>query len=115
MNNPRNLAAAAVGVAGVLYLIPGNIFNTPATKGIGDAWSKGGGSTTHTPAIATPRGYAERTESNQVHAKGLDTEHFQENQASQRTGSAGPLDKPWNQAYHGTNEGHTGSKKISGS
>jgi hypothetical protein len=56
MNNPRNLALAGAGVAAVLYIIPGNIFNTPGTKNIGDAWSRGGGSTTHTPAISTPRG-----------------------------------------------------------
>jgi hypothetical protein len=70
MNNPRNLALAGAGVAAVLYLIPGNILNTPATKGVGDAWSRGGGAKDHTPAIATPRGYADRTDSNQTNPKG---------------------------------------------
>jgi hypothetical protein len=70
MNNPRNLALAGAGVAAALYLLPGNVLNTPATKSIGDAWSRGGGARDHTPAIATTRGNADKTESNQLNPTG---------------------------------------------
>jgi hypothetical protein len=105
MNNPRNLALAGAGVATALYLIPGNIFNTPGTKNVGSAWSRGGGSTSHSPAIATPLGHEDQTRSNQIDPQGtlgpillpnksnlqlimvigLPTEHFKENQASQKS------------------------------
>jgi hypothetical protein len=56
MNNPRNLALAAGGVAGGIYLLGINPFNTKGTQNVGDAWSRAGGAHTHTPAIATPLG-----------------------------------------------------------
>lgn len=42
MNNPGNLALGAAGVAAPLYFTPGNPFNTPAVKAVGDAHVKGG-------------------------------------------------------------------------
>lgn len=56
MNNPRNLAIGAAGVAALVYFTPGNPFNTPAVKAVGDAHAKGGAAPTHTPAISTGRG-----------------------------------------------------------
>ncbi|KAF2429913.1 hypothetical protein EJ08DRAFT_679634 [Tothia fuscella] len=102
MNNPRNLAMIAAGVGAAVYFIPGNVFSTPGTKNIGDAWSRGGGSTTHTPAISTPRGYAEKTESNQLNPKGIDTQHFKDNHASQRTDDTTNAGKEMNRSLHGT-------------
>lgn len=56
MNNPRNLALAGAGVAGGIYLIGINPFNSYGSQNIGNAWSRAGGSQTHSPAIATPLG-----------------------------------------------------------
>lgn len=56
MNNPRNLALGAAGVAALLYFTPGNPFNTPAVKMVGEAHAKGGALPNHSPAIATGRG-----------------------------------------------------------
>ncbi|TLD39453.1 Essential protein-like protein Yae1 [Venturia nashicola] len=58
MNNPRNLALAGVGVAGGIYLLGINPFNSYGSQNIGNAWSRAGGSQTHSPAIATPLGTA---------------------------------------------------------
>ena len=55
---PRNLAIVG-GLAGAVYVVPSlmpNVFETQGTKNIGDRWSVGGGSNTHTPGVATKRG-----------------------------------------------------------
>jgi len=111
MNNPRNLVLAGAGIAAALYFIPGNIFSTPGTKNIGNAWSRGGGTHDHTPAIATRRGDPDHVEPNQINPKGesgsagINSEHFREKQAAQRPGDPGPFDKAWNKAHYGTDKG----------
>lgn len=59
MNNPKVLGGAAVGIAAILWFTPGNPFNTPGVQNVGDAWSRGGGTQSGTPAISTPRGSKE--------------------------------------------------------
>jgi len=62
---PRNIAIiTAVPVAAYLYstvrggTLPINPLETPASKSIGERWSAGGGTTVHTPGVATRRGTA---------------------------------------------------------
>jgi len=112
MNNPRNLAMAGVGVAGALYFLPINPFNTYGTQNIGKAWSRAGGSTTHTPAIATKLGDHTSNISNQMHAKGesgddsgVDTKHFQDHHTDQRVGEPGMIKKAMHQAHYGSDKG----------
>ncbi|CAD0087335.1 unnamed protein product [Aureobasidium mustum] len=76
-----------------------------STKNIGARWSAGGGSDVHTPGAATPRGNIENTQENQTNASGIRSDHFQENQISQRPGEPGTFDKAWNKAHYGTEKG----------
>ncbi|KAI5194960.1 hypothetical protein E4T39_08444 [Aureobasidium subglaciale] len=82
-----------------------NVFETQGSKNIGARWSAGGGSDVHTPGVATTRGNAEDTQEKQDGPSGINTEHFKENQASQRPGEPGPFDKAWNKSHYGTDKG----------
>lgn len=66
MNNPRNLALAAVGVGAVLYFAPINFFRTPAVKAVEDRYSAGGGTDRHMPGTSTPRGEIESEQSIEI-------------------------------------------------
>ncbi|KAK5112932.1 hypothetical protein LTR62_003754 [Meristemomyces frigidus] len=88
----RNAAIGAVGIGAFFYLFPrtaakvpvGNVFETPAVKSVAARHSSGGGSDTHTPGVATQRGDASATVSNQQNPKGVDTEHFKQNMTAQK-------------------------------
>ncbi|KAI4844741.1 hypothetical protein E4T44_06026 [Aureobasidium sp. EXF-8845] len=82
-----------------------NPFETQGTRNIADRWSAGGGSDVHTPGAATPRGNSAATTPNQKDPKGINTEHFQEHQISQRPGEPGAFDKQWNKSHYGTEKG----------
>ncbi|KAK4957759.1 hypothetical protein LTR66_000279 [Elasticomyces elasticus] len=108
---PRNLVIGGGLLAAVLFVpkpesMNVNIFQTPGQKNIGDAFSRGGGSDVHTPGVATPRGNADNISEPQSHQKGPRSEHFQENQASQRPEGTGTFDnKKFNQANYGADKG----------
>ncbi|OJD31110.1 uncharacterized protein BKCO1_5200080 [Diplodia corticola] len=87
----RNKAVWAVGGAlGVFYMVPkfsgnsDNVFETPGVQNIGERWSAGGGTPTHTPATATRRGDPHDTESPRDGPTSVNTEHFKEKLADQR-------------------------------
>ncbi|KAE9972899.1 hypothetical protein EG328_004707 [Venturia inaequalis] len=113
MNNPRNLALAGVGVAGGIYLLGINPFNSYGSQNIGNAWSRAGGSQTHSPAIATPlgtapsaaRGSTTDNKSNQVDAKGVDSDHFKDNHMDQKVGQPGPIKRAMSNAHYGNENG----------
>ncbi|KAF1987689.1 hypothetical protein K402DRAFT_392493 [Aulographum hederae CBS 113979] len=107
LSKPRNLLLAAGAVGAVVYMVPGNIFHTPATKSVGERWSKGGGSDTHTPAMATPLGSAEQTTPrSNIKAKGPGTPHFENSHGDQIPGQQPTsIGKQWNQAHYGNDKG----------
>ncbi|KAF2094161.1 hypothetical protein NA57DRAFT_80578 [Rhizodiscina lignyota] len=102
-NNPRNLLLGAAGVGACLYLFTNNIFSTPGTKQIEDRFSAGGGSDTHTPAQATPRGRPEMTQG-AAGSRGVDSKYFKENYASQLDDS-GPVAKKLHESNYGQGKG----------
>ncbi|KAI5201705.1 hypothetical protein E4T42_04277 [Aureobasidium subglaciale] len=109
-SRPRNLVILGGVLVGAAFIpTPGskttNVFETQGTKNIGARWSAAGGSDVHTPGVATTRGSAENTQEKQDGPSGINTEHFKENQASQRPGEPGPFDKAWNKAHYGTEKG----------
>jgi len=103
MNNPRNLALAAAGVAAVFTFTPLNPFNTPAVKAVGEAHARGGGTPTHKPAIATTR--AADNDPRHEGNTGMGTDHFRDNVASQGVGDPGILKKKFNTAMTGHEAG----------
>ncbi|QDS72829.1 hypothetical protein FKW77_006877 [Venturia effusa] len=105
MNNPRNLALAGVGVAGGIYFLGINPFNSYGSQNIGNAWSRAGGSQTHSPAIATPLGSTSDNKSNQLDAKGVDSDHFKDNHMDQKVGQPGPIKKAMSNAHYGNENG----------
>ncbi|EME39221.1 hypothetical protein DOTSEDRAFT_47812 [Dothistroma septosporum NZE10] len=84
----RNAAIAAAAVGAGIFLIPSSKKSVPletfATQNIANAYSRGGGSDTHLPGVATTRGKAEETMSNQINPRGVDSKHFVENVADQK-------------------------------
>ncbi|KAK5122469.1 hypothetical protein LTR85_004053 [Meristemomyces frigidus] len=107
---PRN-AFIVAGVGAAAFLFPrtsakanpvGNLFETPGTKNIGDSWSRGGGSNTHTPGAATKRGDKDMTVSTQENPKGIDTPHFQKTQNEQKPGQADMINSAYNKAHYGS-------------
>jgi len=111
MNNPRNLALAGAGVAGGIYLLGINPFNSYGSQNIGNAWSRAGGSQTHSPAIATPLGSTTDNKSNQLDAKGcfcdvgIDSDHFRDNHMNQKIAQPGPIKKAMSNAHYGNENG----------
>ncbi|KAL2351804.1 hypothetical protein BJ546DRAFT_259638 [Cryomyces antarcticus] len=109
MFRPRNLAILGAGVIAIMFVpFPGGtpkVFDTPASKSIGDRWSSGGGSTNHTPGAATKRGDKQDVMSNQKNPSGMGSTHFEENVANQRPGEPGPFDKAWNKSHYGSEKG----------
>ncbi|GAB7332889.1 hypothetical protein MBLNU13_g04605t1 [Cladosporium sp. NU13] len=92
---PRNIAIGAGAVGAVAFLFPRsikkvapmeNMFETQGVKNVGDRYAAQGGSNTHLPAVATPRGDPENTISNQTHAKGIGSGTFEQTQADQKVG-----------------------------
>ncbi|OQO07450.1 hypothetical protein B0A48_07147 [Cryoendolithus antarcticus] len=86
MASRRNLIIAAGVVGAGVYFFPraaakvtpnANAFQTPGVTNIGDRFSAGGGSNTHTPGVATPRGNAAATTSNQETMNGVGTSAFE--------------------------------------
>ncbi|KAK3053200.1 hypothetical protein LTR09_005826 [Extremus antarcticus] len=117
---PRNLAiAGAVGGVCFLGLFPrtrkqilpegvSDTIETPAMKQIGDRHSAGGGTNTHTPAVATRRGESgdpSHNESNQVQMKGAGTVHFNEKVADQKVDTQTGPEKMLNKSYYGSENG----------
>ncbi|TID27683.1 Essential protein-like protein Yae1 [Venturia nashicola] len=128
MNNPRNLALAGVGVAGGIYLLGINPFNSYGSQNIGNAWSRAGGSQTHSPAIATPLGTAPAAaealstvtisrEMGLMHVEisvdakgqsaggGIDSDHFKDKHMDQKVGQPGPIKKAMSNAHYGNENG----------
>ncbi|GME28347.1 hypothetical protein BKCO1_5200080 [Neofusicoccum parvum] len=75
----RNKAVWTVGGAiSIFYLVPrlsgnkDNVFETQAAQNIGDRWSAGGGTPTHTPATATKRGDPNHVEPSRDGSAGQD-------------------------------------------
>lgn len=57
MLKPRNLMLGGAVLGGIYFVgLPFNIFNTPASQNVGDRFAAVGGSNTHAPGVATPRG-----------------------------------------------------------
>nr|OQO24552.1 hypothetical protein B0A51_06801 [Rachicladosporium sp. CCFEE 5018] len=84
MASRRNLIVAAGVVGAGLFFFPRaaakvtpNAFETPGVKNIGDRYSAGGGTKTHLPGVATPRGNAEAVTSNQETMNGVGTPAFE--------------------------------------
>ncbi|KAK4546020.1 hypothetical protein LTR36_002157 [Oleoguttula mirabilis] len=107
---PRNFFIVG-GVAAAAFLFPrtsakanpiGNVFETPGTKNIGDSWSRGGGSNTHTPGAATKRGDKDMTISSQENPKGVDTPQFQKTQNEQKPGEPGMVSAAFSKSHYGS-------------
>ncbi|KAF2725683.1 hypothetical protein K431DRAFT_281046 [Polychaeton citri CBS 116435] len=101
---PRNLLIAG-GLGAAVYLSPINPFHTPGVQNVTDRYSAGGGSHNHQPGVATQRGRADITSSDQISPKGADTKHFEENVASQKVGTPGPVAKAFNETQLGQSKG----------
>ncbi|USW57473.1 hypothetical protein Slin15195_G107920 [Septoria linicola] len=107
-----NVAAAAGLTGAVVYFASReNVFNTHGAENVANAYSRGGGSTTHLPGVATKRGTpgdAADTRSPQENPKGIDTDYFKEHHAQQKAGEAGggaPFGKKLNEASYGHKDG----------
>ncbi|CAK4029523.1 Hypothetical predicted protein [Lecanosticta acicola] len=106
---PRN-AAIFAGVAGAaVFFLPSaknaKPIETFGTQNIANAYSRGGGSHTHLPGVATPRGNAEQTASSQINPKGIDTPHFIENVADQKAHDQAGVKKMLNKSVYGQEKG----------
>ncbi|KAL1635697.1 hypothetical protein SLS58_010135 [Diplodia intermedia] len=104
----KNKAVWVVGGAlSLFYMVPkfsgnsDNVFETPGVQNIGDRWSAGGGTPTHTPAGATKRGDPHHNESSRDGSTSVNSEHFKDKHADQRHGEPGPIAKAWNTAHYG--------------
>jgi len=109
-SRPRNLAIGGAVLAALAFVpTPGskttNPFQTQGTNNIGERWSAAGGSTVHTPGVATPRGDSKNEKENQVNPTGMPHDKFKETQSDQRPGKPGPFDKAWNEAHYGDEKG----------
>ncbi|SMQ52150.1 unnamed protein product [Zymoseptoria tritici ST99CH_3D7] len=97
---PRNFAIGAGSVAAIAYIVPkltgGKPIETFGSQNIADRYSAGGGSKTHLPGAATPRGEGnpDNVTSNQTNPKGVDTKHFKENHSDQKQDNS-PAGKVW--------------------
>lgn len=70
MLRPRNLAIVGGAIGGAYYTFTTfNVFETPATKAIGDRYSAGGGTPTHLPATATKLGDPDHVVPAHTHGK----------------------------------------------
>ncbi|KAK8168138.1 hypothetical protein BKA80DRAFT_266151 [Phyllosticta citrichinensis] len=92
--------SAAVGAIATIPAMNG-IFHTPATKQVAEAFSAGGGTHTHTPAVATPRGKRNEIHQHREGEGGLGSKHFHENFAAQRPDPPNPIAKKFNEAFLG--------------
>ncbi|KAK4499924.1 hypothetical protein PRZ48_008110 [Zasmidium cellare] len=103
---PRNVAIGGAAAGAVLYFWPkSKPIETFGTQNIANRMSAGGGTHTHTPAVATPRGKPDQTVSPQSNPTGIDTPHFVNNVADQKAhDQAGPK-KALNQAVYGQDKG----------
>ncbi|GIZ49744.1 hypothetical protein CKM354_001277100 [Cercospora kikuchii] len=113
LTGPNIIAGAGLTGAIVYFATRENMFETHGTQNIANAYSRAGGSKTHAPGIATKLGEqsdAEDTRSRQENPKGVDTEYFKENHASQKSdahkGGGAPFGKKLNEAAYG----HEGGK-----
>jgi len=111
---PRNIAigAGAIGAAVVLFprsakkVAPmDNIFETQGVKNVGDRYAAQGGTNTHLPAVATPRGNSEDTSSNQTHHKGPGTGIFEQTHADQKVGYPSETEAQFRKAHLGNEKG----------
>ncbi|KAK4616275.1 hypothetical protein CLAFUW4_10346 [Fulvia fulva] len=107
----RNAAIAAAAVGAGIFLIPSSKKSVPletfGTQNIANAYSRGGGSDTHLPGIATTRGQgkAEETMSKQINPKGVDTKHFVENVADQKADDKSGPEKALTKMAYGQEKG----------
>ena len=79
-----------------------NVFETPAVQNVGDRFSAGGGTQTHTPAIASPKNAKDTSTPHQQ--KGVGTVEFDEKHMSQRPGEPGGPGKAFRRAHLGNGE-----------
>ncbi|EGP86283.1 unnamed protein product [Zymoseptoria tritici ST99CH_1A5] len=107
---PRNFAIGAGSVAAIAYIVPkltgGKPIETFGSQNIADRYSAGGGSKTHLPGAATPRGEGnpDNVTSNQTNPKGVDTKHFKENHSDQKQDNS-PAGKVWQNSMYGNDKG----------
>ncbi|KAL1393278.1 hypothetical protein HDK64DRAFT_304405 [Phyllosticta capitalensis] len=91
--------------AGAIYAVPkltGNLFETPATRGVAEAFTAGGGSPTHTPAAGNAtRSRTEVRQRREGEGVGLGSKHFHENHAAQRADAPNVIAKKFNEAFTG--------------
>ncbi|KAM3414580.1 hypothetical protein BST61_g9738 [Cercospora zeina] len=109
---PNIIAGAGLTGAIVYFASRGNMFETHGAQNVANAYSRGGGSKTHLPGVATKRGEqsdTDDTRSRQENPRGIDTEYFKENQASQKSdeykGGGAPFGKKLNEAAYGHKDG----------
>ncbi|KAF2702953.1 hypothetical protein K504DRAFT_463966 [Pleomassaria siparia CBS 279.74] len=98
------LAGGGVGFTYYLYMrqywFP-NPYKTRGVQNIEDRFSSGGATATHTPGVATQRGSPTSNESNaQDGHKGVGSEYFKENHASQKTDAGLYPEKFYEQQYN---------------
>ncbi|KAL1588334.1 hypothetical protein WHR41_02780 [Cladosporium halotolerans] len=91
----RNMLLAAGGLGALAMFFPrtaktvsskDSIFETQGVKNVGSRYAAQGGSNTHQPGVATPRGNPDNTISYQEHEKGLATPPFENSQSDQKVG-----------------------------
>ncbi|KAI9670386.1 MAG: hypothetical protein M1817_004429 [Caeruleum heppii] len=84
-----------------------SVFRTPGVKNIENAFSRGGGTKTHTPAIATKRGDSEHVTggaANQDQKQGIDSTSFQNKFGDQKP-KPGLMGKAYNTFVYGSENG----------
>ncbi|KAG8623076.1 hypothetical protein KVT40_008052 [Elsinoe batatas] len=111
--NRRNLAMAGATGLAAYFVIPRtsasklNPMVTPGVKQIEDRWSSGGGTTKHTPGVATPRGNSKLNEPDQIKGRGLPTEHYKNNVSDQKPWPEYPnkMTEKWWETHYGRSDG----------
>lgn len=113
---PRNLAIGG-GLGAAVLLFPrtrqtvnpvgeqnSNVFETPGVKNIGERYATQGGTETHMPGVATPRGSTEKQTSPQDTMNGTTSGKFKDRIADQKQ-DPNIVGKSLNQATLGVEKG----------
>ncbi|QIX00921.1 hypothetical protein AMS68_006438 [Peltaster fructicola] len=110
MASRRNILLLGGVAAGAYFLWPkqtisSNPFETQGVRNVGNAFATGGGTTTHTPGVATTRGDSTANTSPQEQMKGVGTAHFDDKHAAQKVGEPGAIEKAYRGAHSGNEKG----------
>ncbi|KAF2759271.1 hypothetical protein EJ05DRAFT_499685 [Pseudovirgaria hyperparasitica] len=108
---PRNIAIAVGASLGAYYITSNyNPARTAGVKRIEDAYTKGGGTPTHLPAVATKLGDKDHiTPPHETQGggggSGVSSKNFKENLADQKTAPQSAASKKFHEAMYGQDKG----------